>query len=179
MSKNGLYPQLLPWEQIGKNGGLSIKCWATLFSDKPTLVFICSFRFLTNKTDGKLGKFTLGKWSTFTLLRWFCFWSMEQWPFQEPSYWRYLPKKRPINMAYNSISPDFFWPKIWYSPVPPSIGGPPAAIGWSCEDRRPSTCEKPRARESNFGWKHQEILAIVCVCICIRISIWIWICTLW
>ena len=32
-----------------------------------------------------------------------------------------------------------------------------------------------RARESNFGWKHQEILVIVCVCVCIRISIWIWI----
>ena len=38
-----------------------------------------------------------------------------QWPFQEPTDWRYLPYIRPIVQAYVSEYPHKIWPEIWYS----------------------------------------------------------------
>jgi len=41
-----------------------------------------------------------------------------QWEFQDPIHWRYLPYIRPIVQAYVSEYPSKIWPKIWYVYVP-------------------------------------------------------------
>jgi hypothetical protein len=41
--------------------------------------------------------------------------SPDQWPFQEPIDWRYLPYIRPSFQAYVREYTHKIWPKIWYS----------------------------------------------------------------